>query len=198
MDFITIYLILPACICLGMVEFITHVTLFMKSLGTISKKVKVFIFFVEFCVCMFLTFFLLNFQKSCIESKYIKDTEVTDTIQSDTTPTIQNIVKNHFVTHVTLTSYNPVVEQCDSDPLVTADGTRIDLEKLKRKEIRYCAVSRNLLPYLPYGSIIHVEGHGLYEVRDTMNKRYAHCIDILQHVGEKNFKKTKVRIVKVA
>lgn len=102
-----------------------------------------------------------------------------------------------FVTHVTLTTYNPVEAQCDSDPLVTADGTKIDLNKLKKGEIKYCAISRNLLPFIPLGSVIEIEGYGLYEVRDTMNKRFNHCIDILQHVSEKNFKKTKVKVVKI-
>ena len=87
--------------------------------------------------------------------------------------------------------------QCDSDPLVTADGTKIDLNKLKKGKIKYCAISRNLLPFIPLGSVIEIEGYGLYEVRDTMNKRFSHCIDILQHVGEKNFKKTKVKVVKI-
>lgn len=100
-----------------------------------------------------------------------------------------------FITHVTLTTYNAVASQCDDSPLVTADGTKIDMKKLKKGTIKYCAVSRDLLRYIPYGSVIHIEGHGFYEVRDTMNKRFNHYIDILQHKSQKNFKKSNVRVV---
>jgi 3D (Asp-Asp-Asp) domain-containing protein len=100
-----------------------------------------------------------------------------------------------FITHVTLTTYNAVASQCDDSPLVTADGTKIDMKKLKKGTIKYCAVSRDLLRYIPYGSVIHIEGHGFYEVRDTMNKRFNHYIDILQHKSQKNFKKNNVRVV---
>lgn len=47
-----------------------------------------------------------------------------------------------FITHVTLTTYNAVASQCDDSPLVTADGTKIDMKKLKKGTIKYCAVSR--------------------------------------------------------
>lgn len=99
-----------------------------------------------------------------------------------------------FVTHVTLTTYNAVTSQCDSTPLITADGTKIDLKKLKKGKIKYCAVSRDLLWCIPLGSVVHIEGHGYYEVRDTMNERFDHYIDILQHTSQKNFKKSKVRV----
>ena len=98
---------------------------------------------------------------------------------------------------VTLTVYNPVGSQCDDTPLITANGTKIDLEKLKRGEIKYCAVSRDLLSEIPYGSIIYIEGHGEYEVVDTMNKRVKMSVDILQDVSQKGFKKTNIRILKV-
>lgn len=99
-----------------------------------------------------------------------------------------------FITHVTLTTYNAVKNQCDNTPFITADGTKIDMKKLKKGKIKYCAVSRDLLWCIPLGSVIHIEGHGYYEVRDTMNKRFDHYIDILQHTSKKNFKKNKVRV----
>ena len=99
-----------------------------------------------------------------------------------------------FITHVTLTTYNAVASQCDNTPLITADGTKIDVKKLKKGKIRYCAVSRDLLWCIPLGSVIHIEGHGYYEVRDTMNERFNHYIDILQHTSQKNFKKEKIRV----
>lgn len=102
--------------------------------------------------------------------------------------------ENKFVTHVTLTSYNAVKSQCDDTPLITADGTKIDVKKLKKGTLKYAAVSRDLLWCIPLGSVIHIEGHGYYEVRDTMNERFDHYIDILQHSSKKNFKKDKVRV----
>lgn len=102
--------------------------------------------------------------------------------------------ENKFVTHVTLTTYNAVKSQCDDTPLITADGTKIDVKKLKKGTLKYAAVSRDLLWCIPLGSLIHIEGHGYYEVRDTMNERFDHYIDILQHSSKKNFKKDKVRV----
>lgn len=103
--------------------------------------------------------------------------------------------ENGWITHVTITTYNPISSQCDNTPLITADGTHIDLQKLKKGKIKYVAVSRNLLWALPYGSIIYIDGLGEYEVRDTMNERYEHCIDILQDIEKPNFKKKSVKIV---
>ena len=45
------------------------------------------------------------------------------------------IVDNSIVSHVTLTCYQPVKKQCDNEPLVTADGSNINLKKLKNNEI---------------------------------------------------------------
>ena len=102
--------------------------------------------------------------------------------------------KSLFTTHVTITTYNAVRSQCDSSPLITADGTKIDHRKLKSGEQKIVAISRDLLYAIPLGSLIYVEGHGYYEVRDTMNSRFKHRIDILQHSSKKNFKKDKIKI----
>ena len=102
--------------------------------------------------------------------------------------------KSLFTTHVTITTYNAVRSQCDRSPLITADGTKIDHRKLKSGKQRIVAISRDLLYAIPLGSVIYVEGHGYYEVRDTMNSRFKHRIDILQHSSKKNFKKDKIKI----
>ena len=96
---------------------------------------------------------------------------------------------------VTGTKYQPVAEQCDSNPLGTADGSVIDTVALKNGEIRWCALSRDLLSrkhptdpwYGPfhYGDTIVVsrgtpEVCGRWIVHDTMNKRYRRRIDFLQ------------------
>lgn len=102
--------------------------------------------------------------------------------------------KSLFTTHVTITTYNAVRSQCDRSPLITADGTKIDHRKLKSGEQRIVAISRDLLYAIPLGSIIDIEGYGKYEVRDTMNSRFKHSIDILQHSSKKNFKKNNIKI----
>lgn len=102
--------------------------------------------------------------------------------------------KSLFTTHVTITTYNAVRSQCDSSPLITADGTKIDHRKLKSGKQKIVAISRDLLYAIPLGSIIDIEGYGIYEVRDTMNSRFNHSIDILQHSSKKNFKKNNIKI----
>lgn len=102
--------------------------------------------------------------------------------------------KSLFTTHVTITTYNAVRSQCDSSPLITADGTKIDHRKLKSGKQKIVAISRDLLYAIPLGSIIDIEGYGIYEVRDTMNGRFNHSIDILQHSSKKNFKKNNIKI----
>ena len=91
------------------------------------------------------------------------------------------------VTHVTLTCYQPVKEQCNDDPLTTADGSKIDLKKLKDGDIKWCAISRDLLCLFPKDKPkrVYIEGYGIYEVRDLMNKRWDHRIDILKHPDDK-------------
>ena len=97
--------------------------------------------------------------------------------------------KSLFTTHVTITTYNAVMSPCDRSPLITADGKQIDHNKVKSGEQRIVAISRDLLYAIPLGSIIDIEGYGKYEVRDTMNSRFKHSIDILQHSSKKEFQK---------
>lgn len=99
-------------------------------------------------------------------------------------------LKDEKTIKVTATVYNPVESQCDSDPLVTADNSKIDLEKLNQGKLKWIAVSRDLRKQFKYGSKVRIRCKsdpsidGIYEVRDTMNERYKFCIDILKPVGE--------------
>ena len=106
----------------------------------------------------------------------------------------KNNSQSSFTTHVTVTTYNAVRSQCDKTPTITADGTRINHEMLKNGQQRIVAISRDLLHEIPLGSTILIYGYGYYEVRDTMNSRFNHCIDILQHPSKENFKKEKIKI----
>lgn len=88
---------------------------------------------------------------------------------------------------VKATVYNPTIEQCNGNPLVTASNSRIDLTKLKSGELRWLAVSRDLLDVYSYGDTLNVyvkENHpfnGRWVVQDTMNKRYTYSIDFLTY-----------------
>lgn len=89
---------------------------------------------------------------------------------------------------VTVTVYNPVMEQCDSTPLITADNSEIDLKKLKQGKLKWVAVSRDLLKSgkVKYGGRVKLECNdpelsGIYYVHDTMNPRWEKRVDILAH-----------------
>ena len=110
---------------------------------------------------------------------------------------IISITTRATVTHVTLTYYQPVKGQCDSKPLITADASKINLNHLKSGKIRWCAISRDLLYLFPKGKPkrIYIEGFGTYQVRDVMNRRFRHSVDILIH--PKNSKRIKLNKVKI-
>ena len=111
------------------------------------------------------------------------------------------IVSKAQVTHVTLTYYQPVKAQCNNEPLVTADGSKINLHHLKQGKIRWCAISRYLLWLFPKNrpKRIYIDGFGVYQVRDVMNKRWNHRVDILIHPKDSRrikLEKIKIRILK--
>ena len=92
---------------------------------------------------------------------------------------------NRIAFNVTVTTYNPTRQQCDSTPHITADGTHF--KTWKASSYRYVALSRDLLsrwggPF-EYGDYIIIEGtgdkDGVYQVRDTMNPKWTNRVDIL-------------------
>ena len=104
---------------------------------------------------------------------------------------------------VLLTWYNPVSSQCDADPLITADMSKINLEKLKNREIKWIAVSRDLLKNYNMGDTVIIESknpriNGEWVIHDKMNKRFTKRIDLLVASGDKyyNLKMPKEVIIK--
>lgn len=112
------------------------------------------------------------------------------------------IVKSPVVVDIErATTYNAQKSQCDSDPFGTADGSRIDLVKLRNKEIRWVAMSRDLIydefrqnnypreghwnGQFNFGDTILVSSvsspqvNGEWVVHDCMNARYSKSIDFL-------------------
>ena len=101
---------------------------------------------------------------------------------------------------VVVTMYHPVRHQTDGTPDILADGTKITIHKAS--EYNYVAVSRNLLKrwggWLDYGDFIVLTGtdgkNGVYQVKDTMNRRFVNRIDILESPGTKPYKFTDATI----
>ena len=92
------------------------------------------------------------------------------------------------VFQVVVTKYNPVPEQCDSDPLITADGSYIDTLLLKKGDLKWIAISRDLRKYFNYGDTVIIENNseidGEYVVHDTMNPRWRMRVDLLSPRGD--------------
>lgn len=75
------------------------------------------------------------------------------------------------VRDVTVTAYNPQTDQCDADPLIAAS-----MRKVRTGTI---AVSRDLFNQgWVFGRKVRIEGYGIFEINDLMNKRYTKRIDI--------------------
>ncbi|WP_076667768.1 hypothetical protein [Pontibacter indicus] len=92
---------------------------------------------------------------------------------------------------VTATVYYPEKNQTDRNPLITADGSRINPKNPKQH--RWIALSRDMLARwggdIQYGDTVWLRGvsddlDGQYIVRDTMNRRFTNRVDIL--VGRKD------------
>ncbi|EGB15049.1 hypothetical protein DND132_1843 [Pseudodesulfovibrio mercurii] len=89
---------------------------------------------------------------------------------------------------VTVTAYNPSTDQCDDDPLMAAS-----MRKVRTGTI---AVSRDLFDQgWVFGRKVRIEGLGIFEINDLMNKRYHQRIDIFmwdesqaREFGRKNIK----------
>ena len=104
---------------------------------------------------------------------------------------------------VNVTMYQPVYPQTDNTPDITADGTRIRINKAS--DYKFVALSRNLLkrwggPF-DYGDFILIKGtktkDGVYQVRDTMNPKWVNVVDILESINVKPYKYENVHIYKM-
>lgn len=86
------------------------------------------------------------------------------------------------------TSYNPEVGQTDNSPCVGAHGTNVC--ELARRGVNVLAVSQDLVGHngsklFTYGEIVRVESeepgcNGIYQIEDTMNKRFKMRADIFK------------------
>jgi len=85
----------------------------------------------------------------------------------------------------------------------TASGSKINANKLKSGKLRWVALSRDMLKYYPFDSIIKVESkdypelNGYWKVKDKMGSRHRKSIDFLIYKGNSELGKTKVKIRKI-
>ncbi len=100
---------------------------------------------------------------------------------------------------VVATMYYAVESQCDSDPLITANMSRINPNKATQHH--WIAVSRNLLKKFHYGQKVKLVGcgkkNGVYTIVDTMNPRFKNKIDILETQGTPLYKYNNVKIIAI-
>jgi hypothetical protein len=90
---------------------------------------------------------------------------------------------------VTVTTYNAVASQCDSDPNITASGRR------SRPGFQ-CALSRDMERRLgaKFGDVVFVKGvpsrppHGGWMFADRMARRWKKKVDLMLPPGWKHFK----------
>ena len=102
---------------------------------------------------------------------------------------------------VTATMYNPVEEQCDSDPYTTA--SMLIINPFKASEQKFIAMSRDLLKrwggIFEYKQKVRLVGcgekDGVYIVADCMNERFRNKIDILETVGTPIYKFKNAKII---
>ena len=101
---------------------------------------------------------------------------------------LQKALTNSPVRTVTVTAYNPTADQCDDDPLIAAS-----MRKVRQGTI---AVSRDLFDQgWVFGRKVRIEGLGIFEINDLMNKRFTQRIDIFmwdeteaRQFGKKNIR----------
>ncbi len=108
-----------------------------------------------------------------------------------------------LATVVDVTMYRPNTIECDSDPDITADGTKLHIPQASK--YRYVALSRNLLKRwggeFTYGDYVVLQGtdskDGIYRVRDTMNPKFRNVVDILESHNVKPYKYENVKLYKL-
>ena len=147
---------------------------------------------------------LVTYANGIVSTKFLNDKNIQlETLRVENSDLKEKL--NEYETegmHVTVTMYQPVRYQTDSTPNILADGTRIRTKEASN--YKFIAVSRNLLKRwgggLDYGDFVLLKGtiakDGIYQVRDTMNKRFVNRIDILESPGVKPYKFVDAKIIK--
>ena len=147
---------------------------------------------------------LVTYANGIVSTKFLNDKNIQLQSLTDENKRIAEKLNKYETEgmNVTVTMYQPVARQTDSTPNILADGTRIRTQDASN--YKFIAVSRNLLKrwggWLDYGDFVLLKGttgkDGVYQVRDTMNKRYVNRIDILESIDVKPYKFVDAKIIK--
>ena len=139
---------------------------------------------------------LITYANGIITTKFLNDKNIQLQSLRDENKRIRGKLNKYETEgmNVTVTMYQPVRYQTDSTPNILADGTRIRTQEAS--DYKFIAVSRNLLKrsggWLDFGDFVLLKGtlnkDGVYQVRDTMNKRFVNRIDILETPGVEPYK----------
>ena len=153
---------------------------------------------------MALAIVLITYANGIVTTKFLNDKNTRLTSLSAENKTLKDKLYKYETEGmiVTVTMYQPLRYQTDSTPNILADGTRIRTQDASN--YKFIAVSRNLLKrwggWLDYGDFVLLKGtsgkDGVYQVRDTMHKRWVNRIDILENVGVKPYKFTEATLHK--
>ena len=153
---------------------------------------------------MALAIVLITYANGIVTTKFLNDKNTQLTSLSAENKTLKDKLYKYETEGmiVTVTMYQPLRYQTDSTPNILADGTRIRTQEASN--YKFIAVSRNLLKrfggWLDFGDFVLLKGtvgkDGVYQVRDTMNKRFVNRIDILESIHVKPYKFVNAQIVK--
>ena len=153
---------------------------------------------------MALAIVLITYANGIVTTKFLNDKNTRLTSLSAENKTLKDKLYKYETEgmSVTVTMYQPLRYQTDSTPNILADGTRIRTQEASN--YKFIAVSRNLLKrfggWLDYGDFVllwDTDGKdGVYQVRDTMNKRWVNRVDILESPGVKPYKFEEAKIIK--
>jgi 3D (Asp-Asp-Asp) domain-containing protein len=155
----------------------------MKNKKLIFKRLVSMIILIQVCAWGWRTIANPNPTSYTIPSDEEEEKQMIAEIVEDKLPELKLNPQKDMVVG---TVYWPVASQCWGNPLITADGAKISLQKLQNGEIRWIAVSRDLLKRYRYGQKVYIEVpgnpnlNGVWEIHDTMNKRFTSRIDFLQ------------------
>ncbi|MFH1457131.1 MAG: hypothetical protein ABIF17_03380 [Patescibacteria group bacterium] len=94
-------------------------------------------------------------------------------------PIIYNLPENahkepKMVRYVTVTAYSSTVDQCDSTPFITANGTYV----------HDGIVAANFLPFGTKIKLPELFGDKIFSVEDRMNSKYYYRVDIWMKTRE--------------
>ncbi len=87
-----------------------------------------------------------------------------------TPPVLPSVLRTYSID---VTAYTSTVEECDSDPFITADGSRV----------RDGIIAANFLPFGTKVRFPSLFGDRVFEVHDRMNKRYNLRADVWMNNG---------------